>query len=88
MIVAGECEVSPILLAMVLLFSMVANASARNFGVGFSRLSTADPVGGRMQYSLWYPTEVANSVVRLDQFEFPGTRDAEPAAGHFGLVIL
>jgi pimeloyl-ACP methyl ester carboxylesterase len=73
---------------MVLLFSMVANASARNFGVGFSRLSTADPVGGRMQYSLWYPTEVLNSVVRLDQFEFPGTQDAEPAAGHFGLVIL
>ena len=41
-----------------------------------------------MQYSLWYPTKVPNSVVRLDQFEFPGTQDAEPASGHFGLVIL
>ncbi len=58
------------------------------FGVGFSRLSTADPIGGQMQYSLWYPTEVPNGVVRLGPFEFPGTRDAEPATGQFGLVIL
>ena len=71
-----------------ILYSMIANASARVFGVGFSRLSTADPMGGQMQYSLWYPTKVPNSVVRLDQFEFLGTQDAEPAAGHFGLVIL
>jgi len=73
---------------MVIHFSMVANASARDFDVGFSRLSMADPMGGQMQYSLWYPTEVPNGVVRIDQFEFPGTQDAEPAAGHFGLVIL
>ena len=41
-----------------------------------------------MEYSLWYPTEVPNGVVRLDPYEFPGTKDAEPAAGQFGLVIL
>ncbi len=73
---------------MVIPFSMVATEAVRDFGVGFSRLSMADPVGGQMHYSLWYPTEVPNGVVRLDQFEFPGTQDAEPAAGHFGLIIL
>ena len=74
--------------AMVMLISINANASERKFGVGFSRLSTADPMGGQMQYSLWYPTKVPNSVVRLGPFEFPGTPDAEPAAGQFGLVVL
>ena len=65
-----------------------ANAAEREFGVGFSRFSTADPMGGRMQYSLWYPTNLPTGVVRLEPYEFPGTRDAEPAAGQFGLVIL
>ena len=41
-----------------------------------------------MRYSLWYPTKRPNSVVGLDPYEFPGTVDAEPAAGHFGVVIL
>jgi predicted dienelactone hydrolase len=75
-------------LAAVMLISTNANASEREYGMGFSRLSTADPMGGQMQYSLWYPTKAPNSVVRLGPFEFPGTRDAEPAAGQFGLVIL
>ena len=75
-------------IAMLMLISIDANASEREFGVGFSRLSTADPMGGQMQYSLWYPTKVPNSVVRLGPFEFPGTQNAEPAAGQFGLVIL
>jgi predicted dienelactone hydrolase len=74
--------------AIVMLVSIDGNASEREFGVGFSRLSTADPMGGQMQYSLWYPTKVPNSVVRLGPFEFPGTRNAEPAAGQFGLVVI
>ena len=75
-------------LLVPLLIGTDAGAAQREFGVGFSRLSTADPMGGRMQVSLWYPTEVPNGVVRLGPFEFPGTRDAEPAAGPFGLVLL
>lgn len=74
--------------AIVMLVSMVASASEREFGVGFSNLSTTDPMGGQMRYSLWYPTEEANNVVRLGPFEFPGTWNAEPAAGPFGLVVL
>ena len=74
--------------AMVMLITIDANASEREFGVGFSRLFAADPMGGQMQYSLWYPTKVPNSVVRLGPFEFLGTQDAEPAAGQFGLVVL
>ena len=41
-----------------------------------------------MRYSLWYPTEVPNSVVRIGPFAFQGTRDAAPADGPFALVIL
>ena len=74
--------------ALLVFVSMDANASEREFGVGFSRLSTADPMGGRMKYSLWYPTEAANGVVKSDPFEFPGTWNAEPAAGPFGLIVL
>jgi hypothetical protein len=75
-------------MAIMMLITTDANASEREFGVGFSRLSTADPMGGQMQYSLWYPTKVPNSVVRVGPFEFLGTQDAEPATGQFGLVIL
>ncbi len=67
---------------------MLSQLFRGDFGVGYARLSTADPMGGQMQYSLWYPTKVPNSVVRLVPFEFPGTQDAEPAAGQLGLVIL
>jgi predicted dienelactone hydrolase len=74
--------------AMVMPINLNAIASEREFSVGYSRLSTADPMGGQMQVSLWYPTKVPNSVVRSGPFEFPGTQDAEPAAGQFGLVIL
>jgi len=59
-----------------------------DFGVGYAGLSTADPMGGQMQVSVWYPTNVPDSVVRLGPYEFPGTQDAKPAAGQFGLVIL
>ncbi len=75
-------------IALVMTITKDANASERIFGVGYSRLSTADPMGGQMQYSLWYPTEVSDGVVRVGPFEFPGTWDAEPATGQFGLVIL
>ena len=75
-------------IALVMTITKDANASERMFGVGYSRLSTADPMGGPLQYSLWYPTEVSGGVVHVGPFEFPGTWDAEPAPGQFGLVIL
>ncbi|MEM7224714.1 MAG: hypothetical protein AAF495_17180 [Pseudomonadota bacterium] len=65
-----------------------ASASERDYAVGFSRLSTPDPMGGQMTYALWYPTNVPNSTVKAGPFEFPGTEDAEPAVGPFGLVVL
>ncbi len=67
---------------------MLSQLFRGDFGVGYAGLSTADPMGGHMQVSLWYPTTVPDSVVRLGPYEFPGTQDAEPAAGRFGLVIL
>jgi predicted dienelactone hydrolase len=75
-------------MAVVMAITADASASEREFGVGFSRLSTPDPMGGQMQYALWYPTNVPNGAVKLGPYEFPGTEDAEPAVGPFGLVIL
>lgn len=83
MLLCGLCVV-----ALVTTITKDANASEREFGVGFSRLSTPDPMGGQMQYALWYPTNVPNGTVKAGPFEFPGTQDAEPAVGQFGLVIL
>ena len=60
----------------------------RAFDVGFSRTKIADPMGGDMGYALWYPTEAPNGVVSLGPVEFPGSWDAEPAAGPFGLVVM
>ncbi len=74
---------SRIAVALVMTITKDANASEREFVVGFSRFSPADPMGGQMQYSLWYPTEVSDGVVRVGPFEFPGTWDAEPATGQF-----
>ncbi len=35
-------------------------------------------MGGQMQYSLWYPTKVPNSVVRSGPYEFTGTQLSRP----------
>ena len=75
-------------MAVMMTIAADASASEREYAVGYSRLSTADPMGGQMQYSLWYPTEVPEGIVRLGPFEFSGTWDAEPATGQFGLVVL
>ncbi len=66
----------------------VAQAAEPTFGVGFSRMTIADPMGGQMLVSLWYPSEAKDGVVTLGPFEFPASPDAAPAAGRFGLVIL
>ena len=57
-------------------------------GVGFSRIVTGDPVGGKMAISLWYPSNKASGTVRVGPFAFPATRDAEPAMGKRGLVVI
>ncbi len=73
------------------LFGLNANnmdQQIEDIGVGFAELSAVDPMGGQMQYSLWYPSKDPNGIVKTGPYEFPGTRDAEPAPGRFGLVIL
>ncbi len=57
-------------------------------GVGYSRMVTADPMGGEMQVSLWYPADHLGGVVRVGPFSFQAVRDAEPADGRRGLVVI
>ena len=74
-------------LALVFLL-FAAGAAARDYGVGYTRLSTTDPMGGGMSYSLWYPSAATDDTVEIGPFEFPGTRDAAPAPDRFALVLL
>ena len=57
-------------------------------GVGFSSIVMRDPMGGEMRVSLWYPVNRAGGTVRIGSFTFPATRDAEPAKGRRGLVVI
>ncbi len=68
--------------------ALETSASDQAYAVGYTSMTTTDPMGGPMPYSLWYPTEVTEGIVRLGPFELPGTWDAEPAPGQFGLVVL
>lgn len=83
LILCGLC-----VMAVTMTIAADASASKRELDIGFSRLSTTDPMGGQLHYALWYPTKVPNGTVKSGPFEFPGTEDAEPAVGKFGLVIL
>ena len=57
-------------------------------GVGFSGIVTNDPMGGKMRVSLWYPSNQASGTVSVGSFTFPATRDAKPADGRHGLVVI
>ncbi len=57
-------------------------------GVGFTRITIDDPMGGKMTVSLWYPTHLSDSMTHLGPFAFEASRDAPPNAGRHGLVIL
>ncbi len=56
--------------------------------VGFARLMIADPIGGEMQVSLWYPTDTQAERIKLGPYAFHAARDAEPQGGQFGLVVI
>jgi predicted dienelactone hydrolase len=57
-------------------------------GVGFIRLTVADPMGGKMLVSVWYPTQEDSGTVKLGPYSFAATRDAPPSAGQRGLVVM
>ena len=71
--------------SFVLLLLLAGAASA---GVGFTRITVPDPMGGEMQVSMWYPAEAPSGEIRLGSFVFPGTRDAPLAKGRHALVVL
>lgn len=56
--------------------------------VGFTRFAIADPMGGDMLVSVWYPTLESGKRITLGPFSFNATRDAEPLDGKHGLVVI
>lgn len=75
-----------IVCAAFILVTLAIPVSAK--GVGFSRIVTPDPMGGEMRISLWYPATQVSGTVRIGSFTFQATRDAEPARGQRGLVVI
>ena len=71
--------------AFILITSMMPVSAS---GVGFSRIVTNDPMGGEMRVSLWYPAKQVSGTVSVGAFTFQATRDAEPAMGLRGLVVI
>ncbi|WP_298857749.1 hypothetical protein [uncultured Sulfitobacter sp.] len=57
-------------------------------GVGFARLTIADPMGGEMQVSLWYPTLERGGTVKLGPYKIEAVRNALPLEGQRGLVVI
>ncbi len=56
--------------------------------VGFMRLTIADPMGGNMLVSVWYPTLEPGSRITVGPFSFNAARDAEPLVRQQGLVVI
>ena len=63
-------------------------APSRAGDVGFARLTIADPMGGEMQVSLWYPTDERGGTLKLGPYKIEATRNAEPLVGLRGLVVI
>lgn len=73
--------------AAALLLSVSAGFSLAG-NVGFTRLTIADPMGGEMQVSVWYPTDASADRIKLGPYKFDAARDAAWAEGVHGLVVL
>lgn len=61
---------------------------ARAEQVGFTRLTMADPMGGQMQVSLWYPTSAREGTVKLGPYRFKAARNAPAMDAAHGLVVI
>ncbi len=75
-------------LLVILSIFLASLASARAEGVGFTRIMVDDPMGGQMRVSIWYPTESEGGRTTLGPFTIEAARDAVPAEGTLGLVVL
>ena len=80
--VASVKALAAAVLAFVLLHSV-----ARADGIGFREIRV-EAGGERMVAALWYPSLAPSGRTRSGPFSMNATRDAPPAAGRFGLVLI
>jgi len=81
--------------SLIIFAALLLNATlspTATAGVGFSRDAIPDPVasdtGGKLEYAIWYPSDVPSSVSRVGPYEFAATLDAPVAAGRYPLIVL
>ena len=74
-------------LVVAALAAVFAVASAHAQGVGFRDIRV-DADGETLLTALWYPTHAAGGTTTVGPFTMSVTRDAPPAKGQYGLVLL
>ena len=74
-------------IAAVVLTAMLAVANARADGVGFRDI-VVEVDGERLTAALWYPADAPGGATTVGPFAMSATRDAPPAAGRYGLVLI
>jgi predicted dienelactone hydrolase len=76
------------LLFLLLGFCFAVEAASFS-NVGYRRIEIQDAVTGeRFPVAIWYPTSVQPSVFELGPYTMRVARDAAPADGEFGLVVI
>lgn len=77
-----------ILLFLLLGFCFAVEAASFS-NVGYRRVEIQDSVTGeRFPVSIWYPTRVQPSVFESGPYSMRVARDAAPADGEFGLIVI
>jgi predicted dienelactone hydrolase len=76
-------------LSLVLLGFCFAVEAASSSNVGYRRIEIQDTVTGeRFPVAVWYPTGVQPGVLEIGPYTMRVARDAAPAEGKFGLVVI
>jgi predicted dienelactone hydrolase len=76
-------------LVFVVLGFCFAVEAASSSNVGYRRIEIQDTViGERFPVAIWYPTSAQPSVLEFGPYPMRVARDATPADGKFGLVVI
>jgi predicted dienelactone hydrolase len=76
-------------LVFVLLGFCFVVEAASSSNVGYRRVEIQDTViGERFPVGIWYPTNAQPSVFEFGPYTMRVARDAAPADGKFGLVVI
>src|SRR2546427_3698505 len=81
-----KCRLSLVFVLLCLCFAVEAALSSN---VGYRRIEIQDTATGEtFPVAIWYPTDAQPSVLAFGPYTMRVARDAAPAEGKFGLVVI